>query len=115
MRMPAPLLFAPYATALAAAQVLPWRLAMLGLMAFDPTSPRQREARRMVTEKPVAALSGLMESQAVLARAWLDLWMAAQGWASLSLLPIRLAQAAAAPGQRAVRANARRLARRKRL
>ena len=104
-----------YAAALAASQVMPWRLAMLGLMAFDPNAGRRREATRMVVEKPAAAMLGLLEAQALMTRTWFDLWTSGTGWAGLPLLPLRLAEAVAAPGDRAVKANARRLKRRRRI
>ena len=103
------------AAAFAAAQVMPWRLAMLGLMAFDPTVRRRREATRMVMEKPAAAMLGLVEVQTLMGRTWLNLWTSGTGLADLSLLPFQLAAAFAAPGDQMVTANARRLRRRRRI
>ena len=103
------------AAVFAAAQVMPWRLTMLGLMAFNPTVRRRREATRMVMEKPAAAMLGLVEVQTLMARTWLDMWTSQSSWAGLPHLPLRMAEAFAAPGDRMVTANARRLMRRRRV
>ncbi len=88
------------------AAVASMRLASLGLMAVDPSRERAEEARRMIVEKPVAALEGVIAWQRalfgmMLAPPWL--WPTPEGAVH------RLARAAATPAARRVRANARRL------
>ena len=95
-----------FETAMATAAVLAWRLPMLWAMAWHPTPKRRAEALRMVTEKSAAAAEGI-----------------AAAWSQAALAGVRImgdnpmekvAEAALKPARRRVRANARRL-RRKRI
>lgn len=89
-----------------AAAVASMRLASLGLMAVDPSRERAEEARRMIVEKPVAALEGVIAWQrALLAMMFAPPWL----WPTPAGAVNRLARAAATPAARRVRANARRL------
>ena len=90
--------------AMDAAAVLAFRLPML---AMTPTPARQREAQRMVEEKAEALMEGTLAWQ----RYWMTAWTRPPG-------TDHAAEAAAAftgPGRKTLRANARRLARRKTL
>ena len=84
--------------------VLAFRLPMLAL---DPTPARQREAERMVAEKAEAAFEGML--------AWQGYWMRAAmtPWTIGADAAQEATRAWAAPGRRTLRANARRLSRRK--
>lgn len=81
-------------TWLAAAQVIGFRLPLLGMLAAAPREPGIGELRRMIREKPVA-----------FGRAWEAAW-----WSAMAA-PARMQVAAWTPVRRAARANARRLAR----
>ena len=92
------------ADAAAVFTVLAFRLPMLALA---PTPARRREAERMVTEKAEAAMRGAVAAQAYWWRAAMTPWAApADLWGGAY-------DAFAAPGRRTLRANARRLARRR--
>ena len=99
--------------AIAAAQVLSFRLPMLWAMALSPTPARRAEAMRMIVEKQMAVMEG-MNAAALSA---LATWMKLAGGKDVSAqaASLEMTQAALQPGQRRVRANARRLKRRKRL
>jgi type IV secretory pathway TrbD component len=99
--------------AIAAAQVLSFRLPMLWAMALSPTPARRAEAMKMIVEKQMAVMEG-MNAAALSA---LATWMKAAGGQTMSAQAAsqEVMQAALQPGQRRVRANARRLKRRKRL
>ena len=87
-------------------QVLAFRLPML---AMTQTPARRREAERMVAEKAEAAFEGALAWQAYWARAAMAPW-------SISIDAFEeAAEAWAAPGRKTLRANARRLSRRKSL
>jgi hypothetical protein len=97
-----------YETAVAAATVLGFRLPMLWAMTFDPTPERRAEALRMVTEKSAAVAEGF-------AAAWTEAALAGLQMATGVNPAGRIAAAALRPARRKVKANARRLKRRKRL
>ena len=84
--------------------VLAFRLPMLAL---DPTPARRREAERMVAEKAEAAFEGAL--------AWQGYWMRAAmtPWTLGADAAQEAARAWAAPGRATLRANARRLSRRR--
>ena len=90
--------------AMDAAAVLAFRLPML---AMSPTPARQREARRMVEEKTEALVDGTMAWQ----RYWMTAWMRPVGTDHVA----GAADAFAAPGRKTLRANAKRLSRRRSL
>lgn len=99
--------------ALAAAQVLSFRLPMLWAMAFSPSPERRAEAVRMITEKQMAVAEGLNAAALSALATWMKL--ATGGKVSASRATSRLVKAARRPGERRLRANARRLSRRKRI
>ena len=90
--------------AMDAAAVLAFRLPML---AMTPTPARQREARRMVEEKTEALVDGTLAWQ----RYWMTAWTRPLGTDHAA----EAAAAFTAPGRKTLRANARRLGKRKRL
>ena len=90
--------------ALDAGVVLAFRLPML---AMTPTPARQREARRMVEEKTEALVDGTLAWQ----RYWMTAWTRPLGTDHAA----EAAAAFTAPGRKTLRANARRLGKRKRL
>lgn len=90
--------------AMDAAAVLAFRLPML---AMTPTPARQREARRMVEEKAAAVLDGTLAWQ----RYWMTAWTRPVGTDHVG----EAAAAFTGPGRETLRANARRLAKRKTL
>lgn len=95
-----------FETAMATASVLAWRLPMLWAMAWHPTPKRRAEALRMVTEKSAAAAEGM-------AAAWSEAALAGIGMMGKNPME-KITEAALKPARRTVRANARRL-RRKRI
>lgn len=99
--------------AVAAAQVLSFRLPMLWAMALSPTPARRAEAMRMIVEKQMAVMEG-MNAAALSA---LATWMKLAGGQAVSAQAASqdVMQAALRPGQRRVKANARRLKQRKRI
>jgi hypothetical protein len=99
--------------AIAAAQVLSFRLPMLWAMVLSPTPARRAEAMKMIVEKQMAVMEG-MNAGALSA---LATWMKLAGGQTVSgqRAVEDIMQAAAHPGQRRVRANARRLKRRRRI
>lgn len=101
------------ATALAGAQVLAFRVPMLWAMTLSPTPARRAEAVRMIVEKQMAVAEGLNAAALTALAQWMKI-------ASGQNLPVetvsaRIVEAAVRPGRRRVRANARRLGRRKRI
>jgi len=97
----------PFHDAFATATVLAWRLPMLWAMALDPTSRRRAEAWRMITEKSAAAAEAIVGAQAELALSFLNPSRGKNG--------NRISKAMLKPVRRRVRANARRLKRRRRI
>ncbi|WP_119390301.1 hypothetical protein [Taklimakanibacter lacteus] len=99
--------------AIAAAQVLSFRLPMLWAMTFSPTPARRAEAVRMIVEKQMAVAVG-MNAAALSA---LTTWMRFAGGQRISAGTAgqEITKAAIRPVQRRVRANARRLKRRQRI
>jgi hypothetical protein len=98
------------ADTLAVTSVLAFRLPMLLLSAYYPTTARKAETTRMVTEKVDAAVAGTLAAQAF--------WMTwpLRMWSSQGGDPFDEAyEAFVAPGRRTLRANARRLRRRRHL
>lgn len=97
--------------------VLAWRVPMLWLHAMDPTPRRRNEAERMVTEKVVACWSGAMRAQLALMGAMPGIWLAIASGRSPAWAIADAARFAAAasqvPARTALRANARRLSRRR--
>ena len=99
--------------AIAAAQVLSFRLPMLWAMAWSPTPARRAEAVKMIVEKQMAVAEGLNAAALTALAQWMKI-------ASGQNLPVetvsaRIVEATVRPGRRRVRANARRLGRRKRI
>jgi hypothetical protein len=86
---------------------------MLWAMALSPTPARRAEAVKMIVEKQMAVAEGLNAA----AFAAFTQWMKVVSGQSLSAQTIgtKVIDAAAKPGRRRMRANARRLARRKRI
>jgi hypothetical protein len=101
------------ATAFAAAQVLAFRLPMLWAMSLSPTPARRAEAVRMIVEKQMAMAEGLNAAALAALTEWLKI-LAGQSL-SAETLSARVMAAAAKPGRRRVKANAKRLGRRKRI
>lgn len=99
--------------AIAAAQVLSFRLPMLWAMAFSPTPERRAEAVKMIAEKQMAVVEGLNAAALSALATWMKLASGAK--VSAPAATTRMIKAAARPGERRMRANARRLARRKRI
>jgi hypothetical protein len=98
-------------TALAAAQVLAFRLPMLWAMAWSPTPARRAEALRMIAEKQLAMAEGMNAAGLAAFAEWMK---AASGKpVSGEAAGRRIMRAASRPGEKRVRANARRLKRRK--
>lgn len=99
--------------AIATAQVLSFRLPMLWAMSFSPTPARRAEAMKMIVEKQMAGIEG-MNAAALSA---LAAWMKFAGGQSVSADAAgrEIAKSAMRPAQRRVKANARRLKRRRRI
>lgn len=99
--------------AIAAAQVLGFRLPMLWAMALSPTPARRAETVKMIAEKQMA----VMESVNAAALSALATWMKLAAGQSVSAQTAsrEILHAAERPAQRRLRANARRLRRRKRI
>ena len=94
----------PAMDAFATATVLAYRLPMLWLMAWKPTTGRSAEAFRMITEKMVATATATVNVQALLVSSLLR--------TGSNPPPEKLMDAALAPALKRVRANAKRLKRR---
>ena len=90
--------------AMDAAAVLAFRLPML---AMTPTAARQHETRRMVEEKTEALIDGTLAWQ----RYWMTAWLRPPGTDHLA----EATDAFTKPGRKTLRANAKRLSKRKRL
>lgn len=101
-----------FANAFAAAQVLAFRLPMLWAMAWSPSPARRVEALRMITEKQAAVAEGMNAASLEALSQWMKL-VSGQG-ISAEAAGKRIMQAAQRPAARRMRANARRLKRRKR-
>jgi hypothetical protein len=106
---------APASVASAAAFVVSWRLAMLARMAARPTPARRREAVRMIAEKVAAVLEAALAMQLEAARQAGFLCHGRRTERRLVRAGRSILDAGAAPARRRVRANARRLRRRKRM
>jgi hypothetical protein len=102
-----------FATAFASVQVLAFRLPMLWAMALSPTPARRAEAMRMIIEKQIATAEGLNAAALAAFSEWLKV-AAGQGL-SAETISARVVAAAVRPGGRRVKANAKRLGRRKRI
>ena len=101
------------ATAIAAAQVLTFRLPMLWAMALSPTPARRAEAVKMIVEKQMAVAEGM--NAATLAAFTQGMKMIAGQRLSAGAVSASIVAAAVKPSRRRVKANARRLRRRKRM
>jgi hypothetical protein len=101
------------ATALAAAQVLAFRLPMLWVMTWNPTPARRAEALRMIVEKQMAVTEGLNAAAFAVFIQWMK--FASGRNISVETASQRVLRAASRPAARRVRGNARRLAKRRRL
>ena len=99
--------------AIDAAQVLSFRLPMLWAMAFSPTPTRRAEAMKMIVEKQMAIIEGMNAAALSAALTWTKL--ASGESVTPEAAGREIAKAAMRPGQRRVKANARRLKRRKRI
>ena len=99
--------------AFATAQVLAFRLPMLWAMAWSPTPARRAEAMKMVVEKQMAVAEGMNAA----ALEGFSQWMKAVSGQSISAEAAgkRMMRAASRPSEKRVRANARRLGRRKKI
>jgi hypothetical protein len=102
-----------FANAFAAMQVLAFRLPMLWAMAWSATPARRGEAMRMIIEKQMAAAEGL---NAAALEAFVQ-WIKLAGGQNISAESAarRVLTAATRPAAKRVKANARRLAKRRRL
>jgi hypothetical protein len=101
------------ATAFAAAQVLAFRLPMLWAMTLSPTPARRAEAMKMIVEKQMAVAEGLNAATLAAFNEWMK--AAAGQNVSAEAMSARVMAAAVKPSRRRVKANAKRLARRKRI
>lgn len=99
--------------AIAAAQVLSYRLPMLWAMAFSPTPARRAEAVKMIVEKQMVVAESMNAAGLSALASWMKL-MSGQA-VSPDTVGKTMINAAMRPGQRRIRANARRLKRRKRV
>jgi hypothetical protein len=99
--------------AIDAAQVLALRLPMLWAMALSPTPARRAEAVKMIVEKQMAVAEGLNAATLAAFTEWLKV-MSGQRF-SVETMSARIVDAAVKPGRRRVKANAKRLGRRKRI
>jgi hypothetical protein len=99
--------------AIEAARVLSFRLPMLWAMALSPTPARRAEALRMIVEKQMAAVESVNAATLAAVMAWLEL----AGGQSVSAQKATegILRAARRPGERRLKANARRLRRRRRI
>jgi hypothetical protein len=101
------------ATALAAAQVLAFRLPMLWAMTLSPTPARRAEAMKMIVEKQMAMAEGLNAAALAAFTEWLK--VAAGQTPSAETMSARVVSAAVRPARRRIKANATRLGRSKRI
>jgi hypothetical protein len=97
----------PIGDAFATATVLAWRLPMLCAMALNPTPRRRTEALRMISEKTAAAAEAVIGAQAELV---LSLLRPKQG-----AVTDKIAEAMLKPARRRLKANARRVRRKRRV
>ena len=100
-------------TAISAAQVLSFRLPMLWAMAWSPTPARRTEAVKMIVEKQMAVAEGINAAALAALAQWMK--VASGQSPTVETMSARIVEAAVRPGRRRVRANARRLGRRKRI
>jgi hypothetical protein len=100
---------------LAVAQVLAWRLPMLGLAVVAPNARRTAEAQRMIAEKQLALWQGLLAGQTASMQGWMRVWAAGMTPAATEALVHATRTAMTAPARTALRRNARRLSARKRM
>jgi hypothetical protein len=110
--------FSQFATAIAAAEVIARRMPLFWWAAFAPNAGHQAEIARMVSEKNAAFLEGLFAANSRAAQEAIALWGKAMtgrlGHDALSSATSRILHAAGAPATRRVKANHKRLRRRKR-
>lgn len=94
-------------------QTLSFRLPMLWAMAFSPTPARRAEAVKMIVEKQMAVAEGMNAATLAL----FTQWMKAIAGHNLPAATAHshILEAAVRPARRRVKANARRLGRRKRI
>lgn len=102
------------AAAVHAGVTLWWRWPVLMAASTSEITAREAdELNRMVTEKLAAATTGLIDSQAAMMRLALSAMSGGLGRKAIAQAPTRIVDAATRPALRKVRANARRLTRRK--
>jgi hypothetical protein len=99
--------------AFATTQVLAFRLPMLMAMAWSPTPARRAEAMKMIVEKQMALAEGMNAA----ALEGFSQWMKVLGGRNVSAQAAgqRILRAASRPSEKRVRANAKRLRKRKRV
>ena len=101
----------PFDVGLAAAETIARRMPVLWWGMLAPTQKSNAEIAGMVAEKQLAFAQGLIAAQAELMKAAMTPWWR---WPALkpATIAARMAEAAAAPAARKVKANAKRLRRR---
>ena len=94
--------------------VIAARMQLLAMEAVRPTRRGQREVRKMLAEKPIAAAEASIAAQQALLQSGMKLWsdFAAAGVAFWAAAPAVSAGAAARSIDRRVKGNVRRLTRR---
>jgi hypothetical protein len=99
--------------ALLAPVVMTARMQLLAMEAVRPTKRGRRESRRMLVEKPAAAVEASIAAQQALLHSGVKLWadFARAGTAFFAAAPAASARAAARSIDRRVKANVRRLKR----
>jgi len=98
-------------TASDAAETILRRMPILWWQAVQPTAEGQREVNRMVAEKQKAFVDGMASAQTQMMQEAMRFWAAPFATpASAKRAATRIAEAAAAPARKTVRANAKRLA-----
>jgi hypothetical protein len=105
-------LFSAWETSIAAATTIAARMPILFTAATRGSPKAMREARRMCIEKHTAALEGAIAA----GQEWMRFWMRAGtmgSWADVQQNMSQIMRAAIAPADRACRANALRLTRRR--
>jgi hypothetical protein len=99
--------------AFAAAQVLAFRLPMLMAMAWSPTPARRAEVAKMIVEKQMAVAEGMNAAALESFSQWMK--MLSGQHVSTEAAGRRIMNAASRPSHRRVRANARRLGKRRKM
>jgi hypothetical protein len=97
-----------------APMVMAARMQILAAEALKPTRKGQSEIRRMVAEKPAAAVEASLAAQRAFFQSGMKFWtdLAAAGMAFAAAAPVASSRAAARSIDRRVKRNARRLGRR---